>query len=180
VNLYLRLIWTWLRALRKPRIRIGESIRMRLRVWPNDLDVNGHMNNGRYMTLTDLALIEYFTRAGLLRVALQRGWRPMLGGALISFRRGLKPLRAYDLCFAMTCWDERWSYLRFEFVHDGRTMATGCAKGAVVGRQGIVPSAEVLAALGLPAESPPVPAAIGSWLAAEKALGEPGPATPPA
>lgn len=107
MNLYFRLIWTWLRARTKPAIAMGDTITMQLRVWPNDLDVNGHMNNGRYMTIVDLALIEYFTRAGFLPVALKRGWRPMLGGSMISFRRGLKPFTVYTLRFSLECWDER-------------------------------------------------------------------------
>jgi acyl-CoA thioesterase FadM len=170
MNLYLRLLWTWLRALRKPRIQFGDAIELQLRVWPNDLDVNGHMNNGRYMTISDLALIEYFTRAGLLREAVRRGWRPMLGGSLISFRRGLKPFKRYTLRFAVSCWDERWSYLRFEFVHDGRTMALGHAKGAVVGRDGFVGSGEILAAIGVDRVSPAMPEGVAAWVAAERAL----------
>ena len=94
MNLYLRLLWTWLRSHLKPPIRFGDAIELRLRVWPNDLDVNGHMNNGRYMTVTDLAVIEYFARAGVLKVLLSKGWRPVLGGAMISFRRSLKNCNA--------------------------------------------------------------------------------------
>jgi acyl-CoA thioesterase FadM len=115
---------------------MGDTIEMSLRVWPGDLDINGHMNNGRYMTITDLAVIEYFTRAGFLAIALRRGWRPMLGGSMISFRRGLKPFRRYTLRFSIRCWDERWNYFLFEFEHAGKTMASGLAKGAVVGREG--------------------------------------------
>jgi len=81
MNLYLRLLWTLFRARFKPRIVLGDTIELNLRVWPNDLDVNGHMNNGRYMTITDLAIVEYFSRSGFLRVMLEKGWRPMLGAA---------------------------------------------------------------------------------------------------
>ncbi len=135
MNLYFRLLLTWLRArfFSEP-IALGNTIEMNLRVWPTDLDVNGHMNNGRYMTITDLAFVEYFTRAGLMGAALRRGWRPMLGGSLISYRRGLKPFRRYTLRFSIVCWDSRWSYLRFRFQHEGKTMALGHAKGALVGR----------------------------------------------
>jgi hypothetical protein len=48
----------------------------------------GHMNDGRYMTIIDLALIEYLTRSGILNVLVRKGWRPMLGGSMISFRHG--------------------------------------------------------------------------------------------
>ena len=169
MNLYLRLIWTWLRArFSKPPIRMGDTIEMRLRVWPNDLDVNGHMNNGRYMTITDLALIEYFTRSGFLPLALKKGWRPMLGGSLISFRRGLKPFTAYTLRFTVLCWDERWNYFRFEFMHRGQSMALGYSKGAVVGRHGIVSSHEAHTALGHNPASPAFPAPVAAWIEADR------------
>jgi acyl-CoA thioesterase FadM len=170
MNLYLRLLWTLLRAPFKPRIALGDTIELKLRVWPNDLDVNGHMNNGRYMTITDLAIIEYFSRSGFLRVMLTKGWRPMLGGSMISFRRGLESFKAYTLRFSMLCWDERWSYMRFEFVQAGQTMAVGHAKGAIVGRRGIVSSSETLDALGLSATSPAFPPSVQAWVEAERLI----------
>ena len=170
MNLYLRLLWTWLRARGKPAIRFGECIELSLRVWPGDLDINGHMNNGRYMTITDLALVEYFTRSGLLGIALRRGWRPVLGGAMISFRRSLKPFRRYTLRFEVLGWDDRWSYMRFEFRGAGQTMAVGHAKGAVIGREGIVRSELALHALGMADASPPLPASLRAWIEAERRL----------
>jgi len=170
MNLYLRLLWTWLRASFKPRIRPGDTIELRLRVWPSDLDVNGHMNNGRYMTIADLALVEYFTRSGFLRLALKRGWKPMLGGSILSFRRGLKPFAVYTLRYTLACWDERWNYMRFEFVKDGQVMAVGHAKGAAVGRQGIVSCAEVYTALGFDPVSPAFPPSVLAWMEAERLI----------
>lgn len=170
MNLYLRLLWIWLRALGKPPIRLGDTIEMGFRVLPNDIDVIGHMNNGRYMTMIDLALIEYFTRMGFLKVLVRRGWRPMLGGSMISFRRGLKPFRRYTLRFAVSCWDDRWNYMRFEFVRDGRATAAGHAKGAVVGTEGIVNTAQVHAALGIDERSPDVPASIAAWMEADRMI----------
>jgi acyl-CoA thioesterase FadM len=170
MNLYFRLLWTWLRARMKPAIAMGDTITMQLRVWPNDLDVNGHMNNGRYMTIVDLALIEYFTRAGFLPVALKRGWRPMLGGSMISFRRGLKPFTVYTLRFSLECWDERWNYMRFEFERQGQTMAVGFTKGAVVGKDGIVSSNDTYGALGIRQASPAFPATVSAWIEADRLI----------
>lgn len=172
MNLYLRLLWTWLRAAFKPRIRPGDTIELRLRVWPSDLDVNGHMNNGRYMTIADLALVEYFTRSGFLKLALARGWKPMLGGGIISFRRGLKPFAKYTLRFTVPCWDARWNYTRFEFVRNGEVMAVGHAKGAAVGSKGIVDSHEVYTALGFDPVSPAFPESVRAWLQADALMRE--------
>ncbi len=170
MNLYFRLLWVSLRARFKPPIRLGDAIEMRLRVWPNDVDVIGHMNNGRYMTIIDLALIEYFARTGFLKVIVRKRWRPMLGGSMISFRRGLKPFRRYTLRFAVSCWDDRWNYMRFEFVCGGRTMAVGHAKDTVVGAAGIVNTGETHAALGIDERSPAVPRSIAAWIEADRMI----------
>jgi acyl-CoA thioesterase FadM len=167
VNLYLRLFWIWLCARHKPPIRLGDTIEMRLRVWPNDIDIIGHMNNGRYMTIIDLALVEYFTRCGILKVLVRKRWRPMLGGSMISFRRGLKPFHRYTLRFTIMCWDERWNYVRFDFLRDGKAMAVGHAKGAFVGAAGIVDTAETHAAFGIDEASPAIPASIAAWIEAD-------------
>ena len=76
MNLYLRLLWLlWHMRGMATRGLFDES-RLNFRVLPNDLDINGHMNNGRYLTLIDLMLVEYFVRIGFAAVMLKRGWRP--------------------------------------------------------------------------------------------------------
>jgi acyl-CoA thioesterase FadM len=170
MSLYFRLFWIWFRATRKPAIRMGDKIALGMRVWPHDLDINGHMNNGRYLTITDLALVEYLTRAGFIRVALRKGWRPVLGGSIISYRRALKPFASYSLNYSMVCWDERWTYMTFEFLQDGQTMAHGHCKGAIIGSRGIVSSTDARGAMGLAASSPRFPASIRTWIEAERLL----------
>ena len=54
-------------------IEPGDLIVRGLRVLPNDLDINGHMNNGRYLTIVDLMLVEYFGRSGFAKAMLQAG-----------------------------------------------------------------------------------------------------------
>ena len=75
-------------------------------------------------------------------VALRNGWRPLLGGSMISFRRGLKPFVGYTLTFSMQFWDERWTYSCLEFEHTGQKKVSGLTQGAVVGSHGIVSSVE--------------------------------------
>ena len=171
MNLWLRLVWTLLRAWRLPRIGLGATIERRLRVWPGDLDINGHMNNGRYLTVIDLMLVEYFVRSGFARVMLRSGWRPMSGGAVITYRRGLMPAQRYRLRFALEGADAAWNFMRFEFLRaDGVLCAAGYMKGAAVGRDGLVPNAESYARMGEVFEARPLPAAVEHWMAAERAV----------
>lgn len=173
MNLYLRLIWALLRAWRLPRVAPGERIERRMRVWPGDLDINGHMNNGRYLTLIDLMLVEYFVRSGFARAMLGAGWRPMSGGALVTYRKGLKPGQRYRLRFALAAADTAWNYMRFEFLReDGTLCAAGYMKGAAVGRAGLVPNVESYGRMGLAFVPQALPAAVQHWLAAEAAVME--------
>ncbi len=171
MNLYLRLIWALLRSRRLPGISPGDTIERTLRVWPGDLDINGHMNNGRYLTIIDLMLVEYFVRSGFARVMFKAGWRPMSGGAVITYRKGLKPWQRYRLCFTLAGADEAWNFMRFEFLRgDGVLCAAGYMKGAAVGRSGLVPNAQSYACMGHPFSPQALPQAVQHWMAAEAAL----------
>jgi acyl-CoA thioesterase FadM len=171
VNLYLRLLWTLLRSRRLAPIAPGAAIERRLRVWPGDLDINGHMNNGRYLTIIDLMLVEYFVRSGFARAMFAAGWRPMSGGAVITYRKALKPWQRYRLRFALEGADAAWNYMRFEFLReDGLLCAAGYMKGAAVGASGLVPNAQSYARMGHAFTPQVLPAAVRHWLAAENAV----------
>ncbi len=183
MTLYLRLILALLRAWRLarrgPPVRPGDTIERRLRVWPGDLDLNGHMNNGRYLTVVDLMLVEYFVRSGFARAMLEAGWRPMSGGAVITYRKGLMPWQRYRLRFALVAADGHWNYMRFEFLReDGTLCAAGFVKGAAVSRTGFVPNAESWPRAGVSFTPQALPAAVSHWLAAEAAVMQQRPAMP--
>jgi Thioesterase-like superfamily len=113
MNLYLRLIFTLLRAWRLPRFQVGTTLECTFRVLPNDIDINSHMNNGRYMTMVDLMLMEYFVRIGFAGVLIKQGWKPMSGGSFITYRRGLKPFQKYRLRYKIDACDEFRSFMRW-------------------------------------------------------------------
>jgi len=170
MNLYLRLLWTLLRAWRGPRLKFGDTLTRSLRVLPNDIDINGHMNNGRYLTVIDLLLVEYFVRTGFAVTMLRRGWRPMAGGSFITYRRGLSPLQSYTVRFRLDAADANWNYMRFEFAHGERVCAAGYMKGTAVGRSGLIPNVESYAAMGQSVPPAALPEAVRAWLEAERGM----------
>lgn len=138
MNLYLRLALTLLRCWWCTTIHPADTLVTRRRVLPNDLDVNLHMNNGRYLTLLDLSLLEFFGRSGFLRAAMRQGLRPMAGGVLITYRRQLNALQLYEIRFRWACSDEHWNYMTFECISKGKLCAAGIIKGAMVGSAGLI------------------------------------------
>jgi acyl-CoA thioesterase FadM len=153
-----------------PRFAVGQTLQRSFRVLPNDIDINGHMNNGRYMTIVDLMLMEYFVRIGFASVLIKQGWRPMSGGSFITYRRGLKPFQTYQLRYRIDACDTYWNFMRFEFLDGEKVCASGYMKGAAVGKAGLIANVESYARLGLVVLDSPIPQAVEHWLAAEKTV----------
>jgi hypothetical protein len=101
---------------------------------------------------------------------LKKGWRPMAGGSFITYRHGLKPLQRYTLRFRLDACDERWNYMRFEFLDGEQVCAAGYMKGAALARSGLVANSESYAALGQPVFAPELPQPVRHWLDAERGL----------
>lgn len=171
MNLYLRLIWTLFRAWRLPTLAIDETIEREFRVLPNDIDINLHMNNGRYLTIADLMIIEFFARTGFLKVLFKRKWKPVVGGTIITFRKELKFGQKYRLRYRWVGGDDYWNYLCFEFLTmDGVLCATGYSKGAAISSTGLVHNDQAFDALGIPRQSPILPQAVTCWKESEAQL----------
>src|SRR3954469_20908042 len=115
MNLILRLIKVLVAALFGQRLDILDSSALTFRVWPNDLDIYLHMNNGRYLTVMDLGRTDLLIRWGLGGVMLgglggfrlKRRWMPVVGAATIQFRRSLSPFQRFRLHTRVLCWDEK-------------------------------------------------------------------------
>jgi acyl-CoA thioesterase FadM len=178
MNLYLRLLFLLIASRFKAGLTdILAASRLRFRVLPNDLDGNGHMNNGRYLTLMDLGRLDLVLRTGLLRVMMKRGCLPVLAAATIRYRLPLVPFRPFHLETNVVCWDEKWVYLEQRFImkggkKDGAVAAIALVKGSFWDKKTkrTVPTGELLGIIGLHRESPPMPQHFVLWQQSEDAL----------
>jgi len=164
MNLLLRLIKVVVVALKGPRLEpLGDSL-ISMLVWPNDLDLNFHMNNGRYLTLMDLGRIDLTIRTGIGRMVVKERWRPMVAAATIRFRRGLRPFQRYDLRTRILCWDHKWFFMEQRFEVAGEVYAVALVKGLFVGPRDKISPQEVAQSVGHDGISPPMPEAVEAWL----------------
>src|SRR5579859_5387361 len=170
MNLVFRLLRILVWGLIGPKIDpLGRSI-VSFRVWPNDLDINIHMNNGRYLTIMDLGRLDLILRSGFGRIMLKRKWSAVLGSVTVRFRRPLQPFQRYDLVTRILGWDEKCVFIEQQFVVAGQACAIGYAKAIIIEGTRALPMSEMLAAIGYAYPSPPLPDAIRSWLDAEREL----------
>lgn len=171
MNLYFRLLWTLLRAWRLPKLVVDEVFEREFRVLPNDIDVNLHMNNGRYLTVADLMTVEFFVRTGFLRVLFEEKWKPFAGGTIMTFRRQLKLGQKYRLRYRWTGCDDHWNYFFVEFLTlDGVICAKGYSKGAMVSKTGLVPMAQSFKSLDFERKDNELAEAVLHWKESERKL----------
>lgn len=168
MNLYFRLIWIIICSFFKPRIDFFEKIVLNLRILPNDLDINRHLNNGRYLTILDFGSMDLFLRSGILFRAIRNGFRPMIGGLIVTYRKGLSLFERCTLTMQIEAWDERWNYFKFEFKKlNGQLSASGYFKGALVSKNGLVPNTVADEIFGYKRGSCALPPAVENWIRAE-------------
>jgi len=167
MNLWLRLIRVWLAALRGPSLAPDDESVIRVRVWPHDLDLWGHVNDGRYLTLSDLGRLDLALRIGLFQAVRRQRWTMPMGGAALSFRRPLRLFHTCDIHTRIVGWDDKWGYIESRFVREGRTVATVVAKVVVRGPDGTVTPRRLLEVLGIDREPLPVPEHVRRWIDAE-------------
>jgi acyl-CoA thioesterase FadM len=140
-----------------PKVDLLATTRVMLRAWPNDLDLNLHVNNGRYLSLADIGRIHWFSRTGLLHVARRERAFPVVGDAVAKFRRDLKIFESVEIHTRLVGWDRRWGFIEHRFVRRGRVIGVVLIRGVFKGPEGPLDPAVLLAAVGHSEPSPELP-----------------------
>jgi acyl-CoA thioesterase FadM len=144
---WLRFIRIALSLIGRPRVDLLATTRVSIRIWPNDLDANMHVNNGRYLTLADLGRMDWFVRTGVYATAKRQGVFPVVGDSLAKYRRELRLFQKVDLETRLVGWSGRWGFLEHRFIREGRVVAVVGIRGAFRGPNGAIDSWEFLSEL---------------------------------
>ena len=157
--LLFRFLWTILTSGLRRKVGPLDPAVVYFRAWPQDCDLNFHLNAGRYVSFMDIGRIELIARMRVLRKVLKRGWRPLVGGGAITYRRSVMPFERFSVQSRVAAWDEKWFYIE-HLIHkrDGTLAARGLMRTLLRGPEGNVPPSDLLALLGLEdMQSPEVP-----------------------
>ena len=167
MNLFFRLFILLLRLPFKKRLSVTDVSVLRFKVLPNDLDIYGHMNNGRYLTLMDLGRMDWIGRTGLGKAARENRWSPLVASSKIRYRKSLTLWRPFTLHTRVIGWDKKWFYIEQVFRRGERLMASAVVQGLFRGPKGNVPPEEVLAAIHQQGRSPELPSSVRLWVESE-------------
>jgi acyl-CoA thioesterase FadM len=169
---WIRIAKAGISTLGKSRVDLLATTRVRLRVWPNDLDFNLHVNNGRYLTLADIGRMHWFMRTRLWDVARADKALPVVGDAIAKFRKELGAFQTFCIDTRMLGWDERWGFIEHRFVRGGRVLGVVAIRGVFKHASGPIEPRALLAKLGVDAESPALPKWIVDWNSGCESLSE--------
>jgi len=152
---------------RQPRLGILDTHVSHHVCWPWDLDMWVELNNGRTLTLYDLGRIPLAVRTGLGTVIRQRRWGITVAGSTVRYRRRVRLFHRVEMLSRCIGWDGRFLYMEQSMWRGGECTSHLLLRSAVTSARGIVPPAEVLAALGQSMESPALPGWVKAWTAAD-------------
>jgi acyl-CoA thioesterase FadM len=146
-----------------PKLGVLEEDRIRMHVWLNDVDLNLHMNNARYLNVMDYARTHMLARTGLLEHIIRSRWQPLVGAVWMTYRRSLPLFSSFGIASRLVCWDERWFYIEQTFTGREGLAAVGWVKGILRDAHGSIEPQRVLERIAPGVVSPPMPDGIATW-----------------
>lgn len=134
-----------------------------MRVWPSDVDVALHLNNGMYFSLLDLGRIDLMMRGGAWQKMLRRRWSHVVSAETIAFRKSLNLWQRYSMETRLIGTDEHSFYFEQRMVASGEIYARAIVCMRFVAKNRAVPMEQALAAFGLNPQSREVPQWVHEW-----------------
>jgi len=148
MSLIFRMLYVWLLSLSKPRLPIGRSTSvLHLISLPNDLDINLHVNNGRFLTLCDLNRVDLFIRTGLFALMRKEKWIPIIAEHTMQYKKPLKVFTRFRAVMELVDWDDKYFNMQHKFFIGDNLIAEGTSKGVIRGKSGVVVPKDVICAL---------------------------------
>ncbi len=168
MNLFARLFRVFFCAFFRSRLDFFDTSIVKFRVWFNDLDINQHMTNSRYLSVMDLGRTDLMIRTGLGAKMHKYGWGAVLGSATVRWRRALGVFHSYELHTRVLCWDEKWVFIEQTIYRRGDVICHALVKGLFVHNKRTVPMQEVFDSVRANVQSPPLPKFVVTWLKMEE------------
>jgi len=179
MKLLFRLFWLILTQSRRSRCSIMGPVDTELRVYPNDLDIFMHVNNGVYLTYADLGRTDMMLRSDVFNLIRENGWYPVVAAETITFKKSLKLGQRFTMTTRILGWDDSAIYMEQVFTRSGTLIARALIDARFLSRAGgKVSTAELYELVGVSGESPALPDSLTLWIESNKAANLGAPAAP--
>lgn len=156
------------RADRLPKLAPGETHVSRTRCWPQDLDPAWELNNGRSLTLFDMARISVLRRCGIMEAMKTHKVRVAVAGSAVTYRKRVRLWDRLEIHATVVGMDERFIYVDHTLFANGVPAHGLVARMVLFDDGGIRPAPQILADRTEPGWRAPLPEWMREWAAAEK------------
>jgi len=146
-----------------PKLGVLDADRLIMRVLPNDIDINLHLNKARYLSQMDYARTHLLARTGLLDHIIHSRCQPLVGAVWVTYRRSLPLFARFEIASRLVCWDDRWFYLEQTFAGSKGLCAVGWVKGVLRDSTGNIEPQRVIDGVAPGLASPPMPDSFATW-----------------
>ena len=147
MNLYFRFVLLLLKRIYI--ISAFDACETNFWVNPFDLDINLHMNNGRYLSIMDLGRIDLLLKAKSFWNLLFKGYYPVVVSEGIRFKKALMPFQKFKIKTQIDHWDEKDFFIKQEFIVKNKVVAIGYIKARFLKRgKGSISTAQLFKLMG--------------------------------
>ncbi len=164
MKMLFRLFWLILTQSFRSRSNILGPVQTTVRVYPNDLDIFLHVNNGVYLTYADLGRTDLMLRSNVFHLIRKLGWYPVVAAETIQFKRSLTLGQRFTISTKIVGWDERSIYLEQRFEQNNKWVATALIDARFLAKKGgkVTPK-EVYELIGYTDPAPVLPDYVHLW-----------------
>ncbi|HEY6645084.1 acyl-CoA thioesterase [Povalibacter sp.] len=166
MNLWIRLLLILALGWRRSRMLVTECCSTPFIVMPSDIDLLGHVNNGKYFSLMDVARTDHAIRSGYVSIFRRQAWWPVVVAGTIQFYSSLLPFRRFVIETRLIGWDERTFFVHHRVVRNDanrKLVAQAAVRAVIRNSAGTIATADVVAALGNIVPPEPMPDWIAGW-----------------
>jgi acyl-CoA thioesterase FadM len=129
MNIFIRFFYHFIISRFNAKIDINQSDECLLRVYPNDLDLNFHMNNGRFLSLMDIGRMRLSIRSGLHKKAMENNWGfGVVGGINITYFKSLNIFQSFKLKSKLAGHCDGWFFIEQRIESKGRLICAALVK----------------------------------------------------
>lgn len=170
----LRMAWMFATQSRGRKADLAQTTRVHTRTLPSDLDLNRHVNNGRYLQLADLGRFDWFYRTGVMQAAARVGAFPVIGDVTARYLKQMGAFEKLEIDTRLLGFDARWLYLETRLLTArGELAALVTVRGLFWSPRGKpVPAAVLADAAQGTFEAPELPSWVRLWAKALDALSD--------
>ena len=127
-----------------------EKVSLPLRVMPWDCDLNMHINNGRYLSILDLARTQLYMATGVVSLLMGRDrWGSVVVSAHIVYRRSIDIFVKYEISSRFLARTDKFLIIEHQFIVNGKPAVLCYVSVAFTDKNGIVETDRFVDDIGL-------------------------------